>query len=228
MEQYIGRALYIKVGKIVNMNAANKKEFVSAIKKYCVAKSYLTKTGFESDEQADKVHHGGETKAVLFYSTITYNKINNLKNINLEFDGISHFGENIVVSHADEESICVGDVLRIGEATIEVSQPREPCWKLSANTAIPEMTKLIYKNGFTGWYGRVLQEGEIKQNDEITLIKRIYPKLTIAALNRLIQNPKSDEALYEEAVKCETLGAAFKKSIVGKFSTPKPEEPDWR
>ena len=228
MEQYIGRALYIKVGKIVATKTAGTKEFVSAIKKYGVEKAYLTKTGFAGDEQADKVHHGGETKAVLFYSTVTYNKINKLKNINLEFDGISHFGENIVVSHADEEGICVGDVLRIGEAVVEVSQPREPCWKLSANTDIPEMTKLIYKNGFTGWYGRVLQEGEIKQNDEISLIKRIHPKLTIAALNRLIQNPKSDEALYEETVKCEALGAAFKKSIVGKFLTPEPEEPDWR
>lgn len=215
------------MGKIINLKT-DKKEYESAIKKYPTQEAYLTKTGFLSDEQADKVHHGGENKAVLLFSTITYNKINIAKNTSLAFDGIAHFGENIAISHSDENSVCVGDLFKIGEAILEVSQPREPCWKLSANTQISDMTKLIYKNGFTGWYARVVKEGLVKQDDEATLLDRKYPNLTIANLNTLIQNPKIDTPLYNEAVECDTLGAAFKKSLTARFLAAKIEEPEWR
>lgn len=217
MDGYESKALYIKVGKIERLKT-DKKEYESAIKKRPVAKAKLTKTGFSEDEQADKVHHGGEDKAILMLPQNVYEKINKAKNLSLAFDEVAYFGENIIVQGIDENDVCVGDILTLGGCVVEVSQPREPCWKLSANTDVSDMTKLIYKEGLTGWYARVAQGGTVEQDDKIELIKRRYPTLTIAALNLLMQNPKADISLYEEAINCEALGAAFKKSLAGKFS----------
>lgn len=217
MDGYKSKALYIKVGKIERLKT-DKKEYESAIKKRPVAKAELTKKGFSEDDQADKVHHGGEDKAILMLPQNVYEKINKAKNLSLAFDEVAHFGENIIVPGIDENDVCVGDILTLGGCVAEVSQPREPCWKLSANTGASDMTKLIYREGLTGWYARVVQEGTVEQNDEIALKERRYPTLTIAALNSLMQDPRADISLYEEAINCKALGVAFKKSLVKMFA----------
>lgn len=219
MDTYFGKIKYIKVGTIVteNVTGDNKTEVVSAIKKYPISSAYIGKTGFIGDEQGDSVHHGGENKAVLFFSSITYNKINALYNYNFDFDTLAYYGENLLVSHMNEENVCIGDVLRIGDAIIEVSQPRQPCRKLSINTGVNAMAKIIYKYGFTGWYGRVLQEGTISQDDMVVLKKRRFPELTISALNQMMIDPSVNPALVEKALQAECLGAAFKTSLENRY-----------
>jgi MOSC domain-containing protein YiiM len=218
MNKSIGKVLFIKVGKVVSNDSLSKNNphFLSGIKKYPVAKAYLTKVGFKDDEQADTLHHGGETKAVLFFSTNSYKKLNELSGSDFKYDEVAHYGENIVVDGIDESDICVGDILKIGDAEVQVSQPRQPCWKLSANTKTKQMTTVIYNNGLSGWYARVLKEGEIEEKSDIVLVKRAYEKLTIASLNKIIIDPHADIVLTKEALACEALGAAFKASLEGR------------
>lgn len=215
--------LLLKVGQIKDYKKDNilKKEFVTAIKKLPIENSYLTKVGFEDDNQADKIHHGGIDKAVLFMSKTTYNKIQTQAKKEVDYALGDALGENIVVDAIDENDICVGDVFKLGNATIEVSQPREPCWKLSASTAIKEMTNIILKNGYTGWYVRVLEEGQVKINDSLILIKRDYPELSIIKLNQLLNNPLNDEVLTKSALNCEKLSLAFKESLKKKYDKTK-------
>ncbi|WP_368031134.1 MOSC domain-containing protein [Arcobacter sp. s6] len=219
MNEKISNVLYVKVGKVTTTKIENKRnELVSGIKKYPVSKAYLTKTGFKEDSQADLLHHGGENKALFLFSAITYEKINSFFNNNFDMTNMAYFGENLILSNICEKDICIGDILKIGQSKVQVTQPRQPCWKLSANTNEKNMTNFIFNSGLTGWYAKVLDEGIICQNDEVILEKRVNSNLSIEKLNQLIINPMSDEKLTLEALKCEDLGKAFFESLSKRYN----------
>ncbi|AXX86970.1 MOSC domain-containing protein [Malaciobacter marinus] len=207
--------LFIKVGKVTTTKLENqkRKELISGIKKYPVQKAYLKRTGFLEDEQADLNHHGGENKALFLFASSSYEKINKQCNTNYKIDEVSHFGENVVLSNINEDDICIGDVYKIGETIIQITQPRQPCWKLSANTNKKEMTKFIFESGLTGWYAKVIKEGVIRKNDMFELIQRVEEKLNISILNKLIVNPSIDIGLAKKAIESKYLGKAFQNSL---------------
>lgn len=219
MDEYFAKVSYLKVAKVPKekLKRQDKTEENSAIKKHPVLSARLTKLGFVGDEQGDTLHHGGENKAVLFFSSITYSKINSLKNTDFEFDSVSYFGENILISHISEEDVCVGDIWQINDTLVQITQPRQPCWKLSANTNISSMTKSMYEQGLTGWYAKVLQEGTISQDDIVVLKKREFSKLTIRLLNQLMIDPSTNPDLVQSALLCESLGKAFKTSLEKRY-----------
>ena len=220
------KVLYLKVGKVekIPLEDTKRKELISAIKKYPIKKAFLTKIGFKEDEQADLVHHGGENKALFLFSKKTYEKISKECNINFEIDEMAYFGENLILSNVSEEDICIGDIYEIGESQIQITQPRQPCWKLSANTDEISMTNFIFNSGLTGWYAKVLEEGIISQNDEVILEKRAYPNLNIKKLNQLIINPMLDEKLTLEALNCAQLGNAFMESLSKRYKLKDKDE----
>jgi len=222
----IANVLYVKVGIVTSTTLENskRKELVSGIKKYPVSKAYLTKTGFIDDFQADLAHHGGENKALFLFSQLTFQKINSHFNNIFDVTNMAYFGENLILSDICEKDICIGDVLKIGETKVQITQPRQPCWKLSANTNQKEMTKFIFDSGFTGFYAKVLKEGEISQNDEVILEKRTNPNLTIEKLNQLIAFPISDESLVLEALNCKDLGKPFLESLAKKYKLKEKDE----
>ncbi len=212
MNKNLSKIVSLRVGKISKIKNSDK-EILSAINKTNTKSSYLTKIGFEDDEQYDKRYHGGENKAVLFFSLETYKKIEKILNINLEYKDSTPLGENILVSDICEDDICVGDILKLGEAIVQVTQPREPCNKLSINSGNKNMLKTIYQNGYTGWYAKVLQEGIVKQNDNLELLESPYENLTIASLNNSLLNPVKYKDVIKEAISCEVLGKPFKEEL---------------
>ena len=226
MNEKISNVLYVKVGKVSTTKLENNKrnELVSGIKKYPVSKAYLTKTGFREDEQGDLLHHGGENKALFLFSSITYKKINSYFKNSFDMTDMAYFGENLILSNICEEDICIGDILKIGQTKVQITQARQPCWKLSANTNQKEMTKFIFDSGLTGWYAKVLEEGFICQNDEVILEKRVNPTLNIKKLNELIINPMSDESLTIEALNCKELGKAFFESLSKRYKLKEKDD----
>ena len=222
----IANVLYVKVGVVTSTKLENSKrtELISGIKKYPVSKAYLTKTGFKEDFQADLLHHGGVNKALFLFSSLTYEKINAFYNNNFDMKNMAFFGENLILSQVCEKDICIGDVLKIGQTKIQITQPRQPCWKLSANTNQKNMTKFIFDSGLTGWYAKVLQEGNISVDDEVILEKRTYPNLNIEKLNQLIINPMLDEELILEALNCAQLGKAFMESLSKRYKLKDKDE----
>jgi MOSC domain-containing protein YiiM len=225
MNEKISNVLYVKVGKVTTTKIENKRnELVSGIKKYPVSKAYLTKTGFKEDSQADLLHHGGENKALFLFSALTYAKINSFFNNSFNMTNMAYFGENLILSNISEKDICIGDILKIGQSKVQITQPRQPCWKLSANTNEKNMTNFIFNSGLTGWYAKVLEEGIICQNDDVILEKRVNPNLSIEKLNQLIINPMSDEKLTLEALKCEDLGKAFFESLSKRYNLKEKDD----
>lgn len=213
-----GEILEIKVGTICKVAYDNGENVIeTAIKKIPVNEVFIKKLGPEGDEVADKKHHGGIDKALFSVSVETFENLNKISNLLLNWNGEGVYGENLVVSGINEDNICIGDIYELGECIIEISQPRKPCYKLSKNTNCPEMLNNIIKSGWTGWYSRIIKEGNIKKGDKIILKKRIYPNLTIKTLNNLLINHKGKEEILKEAVNAEQLASAFKKYLIPKL-----------
>jgi len=149
----------------------------------------LTTVGLSCDAQADLTVHGGEDKALHHYPGDHYAAWRT----ELERDDLAPggFGENLSTSGLTEKTVCIGDVFTIGSATVQISQGRQPCWKLNAHTGEERMAWLFQKTGRTGWYYRVLTPGIFQAGDEITLVDRPCPdwtvhSVTVARLTRRI------------------------------------------
>lgn len=220
MKKVIAKVIELKVGKVetTKLVGSKREELVSAIKKRPTQKAYLTKVGFSEDEQGDTLHHGGENKALFLFSALTFEKLNSLFDSSFDISSSASFGENLVLSDICESVVCVGDIYEIGQAVVQITQSRQPCWKLSASTKQKDMTKITFLNGLTGWYAKVLQEGYISKDDEVILQKRGHENLTIAKLNELIINPLSDEERTKEALACDELGRAFHISLTKRYT----------
>ena len=109
------------------------------------------------------------------------------------------FGENLTTRGLDENQICIGDVLRIGGLTAQVTQPRRPCFKLELRFANMQMLRAMLRSGRSGWYLRVLEPGLIEAGASITTIDRLNPSWPIARLNRVINGRGQPDEIAELA-----------------------------
>ena len=113
---------------------------------------HVGKLNLDGDGQADLKNHGGPDKAILCYSADHYPHWKNL--LNLTVFPYGAFGENLTIAGLDEQTIFIGDVWRVGDVQIQVSQPRQPCWKLAYRWKMPELPEWVIENGKSGWYVR--------------------------------------------------------------------------
>jgi len=146
------------------------------------------------DGQGDTKNHGGPDKAVLAYAAAHYAAWRTeLARPDLPYGA---FGENFTIADLDEERVCIGDVFEAGEALVQVSQPRQPCWKISARWRLPDLTARVEASGRTGWYLRVLREGNVAANDAVMLRERPHADWTLARATRTLRrrNDLSDAA----------------------------------
>jgi MOSC domain-containing protein YiiM len=167
----------------------------------------------EGDEQADLTVHGGPDKAVCVYSADHFPFWQRaLERPDL---GAGAFGENFSVTGLAEDTVCLGDVYEVGEAVVQVSQPRAPCWKLGRKWARRDLPKLVLREGRTGWYFRVLQPGVVEPGQTLRLIDRSYPSWTITQVNRLAYAKKSDGLQDERRAlaDCPALAEEWRPSL---------------
>ena len=207
-----GEILVIKVGGVQQLTFADGTTYESAIRKQPVSSVKIHTLGAEGNDVGLKAHHGGPDKALFFMSDVSFSALNKLLGENFSYTDTAVYGENFVVSGFDEDSVCVGDRFKIGTTVLEVSQPRKPCERLSKNTENDNTQKIVHQSGWTGWYVRVIETGEITKGDEVILQHRPYPQLTIRYLNRLLSGKPTVEEL-EQALAIEQLAPAFKRSL---------------
>lgn len=171
---------------------------------------YLGKTNLDGDGQADLRHHGGPDKAVCVYPTSRYPYWRERLDRELPFGA---FGENFSLEGTDEEEVCIGDVFCVGEARVQVSQPRSPCWKLARRWKEMQLAVWFQKTGYTGWYLRVLDEGYVAAGQTLTLDVRPYPQWTVMRANEIRYHQKNDKELAASLADCEALGVSWQKKL---------------
>jgi MOSC domain-containing protein YiiM len=138
--------------------------------------------GLEGDGQADLRVHGGPEKAVYAYDLSGYAHWR--AELGVDFPH-GQFGENLTVEGMPETDVHVDDVYRVGGALLQVSQPRSPCYKLALKMERPTFPKAFLLSGRTGFYFRVLEEGELGAGDPIELVSRQPDAITVEKMVRL-------------------------------------------
>lgn len=162
--------------------------------------------GFAGDQQADLRVHGGPEKAVHLYPARHY------ATLAARFPEAAaqlvpgSLGENLSTGDLDERDVRIGDVWQLGRAQIQVCQPRSPCWKIDERFAADGMAQFIEEHRITGWYWRVLQSGEVRPGDSLTLVTPALQAPTLHAALVLWQQHRPP--LAEFAALAETPGIA--------------------
>jgi MOSC domain-containing protein YiiM len=95
-----------------------------------------------------------------------------------------------------ETDVCIGDVFQLGEAVVQVSQPRQPCHKLGLKHDWPDLPLRVQSTGFTGYYVRVLQEGFVDKHSPIRLLQRHPKGITVSFVNHIKYHEKENKELF--------------------------------
>lgn len=121
------------------------------------------------------------------------------------------FGENFCATNMTEANVCIGDIFRVGEdVLLQVSEPRNPCYKLNIRFEWPKALNRIQRAGKVGWNYRVLQTGLVCQGDSITLVERPHPRWSVMNVQRVIQAKSVPLHLLNECANLEILTAKFR------------------
>src|SRR6202140_965451 len=163
----------------------------------------------EGDQQADLSVHGGRDKAVYVYPSEHYPYWKKqLPGVNLPWGA---FGENFTTSGLVEDTVGLGDRFTIGTAEVVVTQPRLPCFKLNLKFNRDDMAKRFLASRRTGFYLRVLREGEVGPGDEIARIHQDENRVSISdALRIYLHEPNSNE-LARRALQVEYLSPSWRE-----------------
>lgn len=183
-----GAVIAVRVGPVRRQDWNGRDLSTAAVKDVVHGPVPASTTGLAGDEQGDTRNHGGPEKAILAYARENYAA--------WRADGISipegGFFENLTVTGWPESAVHAGDVFRIGEALVQVSQPRRPCTTLSARWSMRELPRLVQQTGRSGYYLRVLAPGSIRAGDAMTLLRRPDGSVSVAEINRVMNVDRDD------------------------------------
>lgn len=185
---------------------------------------WLTGTGLRGDEQADLSVHGGPEKAVHHYPAEHYDFWKKEMPETADKFAAGAFGENLSSTGITEATVCLGDVIRIGDAVVQVTQGRQPCWKLSAHIGRDDMAMRFQRSGRTGWYYRVLREGSIRSGDPIVLVERPRPEWPLSLVIAARFDPRPDPALARELSLVEELSSSWRDAFARKVDPEYAED----
>ena len=164
---------------------------------------FLGKEDVKGDEVTDRKYHGGEFKACYLFSEDHYGYWKNLYPY-LDWNW-GMFGENLTVNGLDETKIMIGDIYKVGEAFVQITQPREPCFKLGVKFGSQKIIKQFVNHGFPGTYIRVLEAGFVKTGDVLTLLEPAKNSLTIHQFYDLLFSKDKNQEHLALAVENDAL-----------------------
>jgi MOSC domain-containing protein YiiM len=174
----------------------------------------VRKLNLDGDRQADLTVHGGPDKAVYGYPLEHYDYWRQqLTRTSLP---LGAFGENLTTRGLLETDLCIGDHVRVGTASLQVAQPRMPCYKLQVRFDREDMTKLFVLSRRSGFYFSVLEEGAIKAGDSMEIIKRDDDPMSVAEVNQLYYARTIDEELVERALRLRNLTPESRSAILSR------------
>ncbi|EJR79707.1 hypothetical protein IK7_03266 [Bacillus cereus VD156] len=193
-------------GKVIH-TGINKKQVKEPV--------YLSFVKFNGDGQADLVHHGGVDKAVCVYTGDHYPYWEKELNQDLVYGA---FGENITVSGMSEEDVCIGDTFELGQAIVQVTQPRQPCFKLANKYNFPRLPLYFQETGYTGFYFRVLKEGWVSSVDTLKRIQSDPKGVSVAFANRIMHKEKQNIEGVKRILEVNALSNSWRKSFEKRIS----------
>lgn len=173
--------------------------------------------GLDGDEQGDLRVHGGPDKAVHQYAQEHYpawqSELGPLPVLNAP----GAFGENLASSGMTEHDLCWGDQVRVGSVLLEISQSRQPCWKLNDRFGVANMAQRVQHTGRSGWYYRVLEPGTLQTGDAFTLAARPWPQWSLARVMAVLYHQPFDAAVLT-ALAALPLTPSWRRLVEGRLA----------
>lgn len=210
------KVLSVNISKPTTIVVNGEERQTGFLKKTVEQAIYLGKTGVLHDSVMDRVHHGGEDKACYLYGFNHYNYWEKqYPEVNFDF---GMFGENITVDTLDESLLKIGDTFQVGEAIIQITQPRQPCYKIGIKFNDQKIVKLFRLAHSPGIYVRVLQEGWVNKWDELRLIESHKETATVLEIYRLIYARRVDKNDIKKAMNNPFIASRLKEYISKKNS----------
>lgn len=169
--------------------------------------------GISVDTQVDKRYHGGPSKALHQFAVASYAKIVG------QYPGLQgeavpgSIGENLTIPEMTERSVCIGDIYRLGQVVVQVSEPRQPCWKINARYRVDKLSEFIEAQGITGWYYRVLEGGQVALGDAVVLADRFNAQITIDYFNRVTNQHRPSIPDIDRIIAAQGLADGMKKRL---------------
>lgn len=166
----------------------------------------------DGDRQADLTVHGGPQKAVYAYPAEHYPYWEQ------QLPGMAMtlgmFGENLTTEGLFEDSLHIGDRVKVGNAVLEVAQPRIPCYKLALKFGRDDMVKRFLVSGTSGFYFSVIEEGDVRSGSSIEIISRDANKVSVSDITRLYISHEPDGDLLQRAVAVSALPRSWKDYLL--------------
>ncbi len=175
----------------------------------------MSRTGLEGDAQADLKNHGGPEKAVCVYPLEHYPHW--ITRLGQELRP-GAFGENFSTEGLLEQEVCIGDVYRVGSTVVQVSQPRQPCFKLAARHGVKELALWVQEAGLTGFYFRCLEPGEVRAGEEIELVERSERGVSLCEANRVMHRDKQDVEGIKRLLAIVELSTSWRRTLTKRLS----------
>lgn len=185
----------------------------------------VTRLGLIGDAQADRKNHGGPEKAIHHYPFDHYAEWREEIGMHPLLDQPGAFGENFSTTTWTERTVHIGDVVRFGSALLQISQGRQPCWKLNVRFGIDDIARRTQASGRTGWYYRVLEEGEASPGDRLNLVDRRQPDWPLSRLIKVLYRDKDRSSELEKMAELPELAQGWRRLAARRLETRKIE--DW-
>ena len=200
----------INIGKPITFNVGNKPFVTGIFKTPIKAPVYLSQTNFEGDGQADVVHHGGLDKAVCLYPYEHYAHWGKVLNKQLD---LGAFGENITVKGMIETDVHIGDVFQLDEAIVQITQPREPCYKIAKRYNLKQFPMLIQETGYSGYYLKVIEEGYVNEQSSMKLLEKHPSFVTVDSVNKVLYHDTENSSSIKKILSVDALASSLREKL---------------
>lgn len=204
------KIINLAVGKPREYNWNNKKEF-SGIGKSVVQAFEVKKTGIIGDDVANHKFHGGPDRVVCFYPFEHYSYWEDVFQKKLILPA---FGENITATGMMEEQVCIGDIYKIGDTILQITQGRVPCVTISNYNEEKQLLKKVIDTTLTGYFFRVLVEGTIMFDSEITLLEKHSKEISVSFATHILFHQKQDKTSIEKILTVDALAEDWRNRFL--------------
>jgi MOSC domain-containing protein YiiM len=164
----------------------------------------VDRLGLEGDQVSDTKHHGGVDQAVYAFAREDLDWW--AGELGREIRS-GQFGENLTTLGIDVNESEVGERWRVGTATLEVAMVRIPCndfknWQRVNGYDDRAWVKRFAQVGRPGPYLRVVQEGEVKVGDDLSVVHQPGHGVTVSTMFRALT---TEHALLPELLRVDGL-----------------------
>jgi ferredoxin-NADP reductase/MOSC domain-containing protein YiiM/ferredoxin len=197
------------------------------------ARVMVRKLNVDGDGQGDLKVHGGVNKAVNVYDLESYRYWQ--RELGRDDLAYGQFGENFTVEGMPDDAVHIGDVFQVGSATLEVTQPRVPCFKLDMKMGLPGFSRQFLTSGRLGFYFRVLKEGEVGAGDSIKRVRVGPEKVTVREFARIYYFDQDNQEAIRRILRIPSISRGWRRSFEELLDVPgekgkkgRAEEPAWQ